>query len=29
VVLPSGEPASLRLKPRPRLMNHPGLSAPQ
>lgn len=29
VVLPSGEPALLRLKPRPRLMNHPGLSAPQ
>jgi hypothetical protein len=29
VVLPSGGPASLRLKPRPRLMNHPGLSPPQ
>jgi cell division protein FtsL len=29
VVLPSGEAASLRLKPRSRLMNHPGLSAPR
>jgi len=26
VVLPSGEAASLRLKPRARLLNHPGLS---
>jgi cell division protein FtsL len=26
VVLPSGEAASLRLKPRARLFNHPGLS---
>lgn len=29
VVLPSGEAASLRLKPRPRLSNHPGLSTPR
>jgi hypothetical protein len=26
VVLPSGEPTSLRLKPRARLLNHPALS---
>ena len=26
VVLPSGEATSLRLKPRPRLFNHPGLN---
>jgi len=29
VVLPSGEAASLRLKPRARLLSHPGLSAAQ
>jgi hypothetical protein len=29
VVLPSGEAASLRLKPRQNLFNHPGLSAPE
>ena len=29
VVLPSGEEASLRLKPRQQLFHHPGLSAPQ
>jgi hypothetical protein len=27
VVLPSGEPTSLRLKPRARLLDHPGLGA--
>jgi hypothetical protein len=29
VVLPSGEAASLRLKPRQNLFNHPGLGAPE
>ena len=28
VVLPSGEPTSLRLKPRARLLDHPGLNGP-